>query len=308
MRMKKEIEKELKEKFPTIKEKVLLKNYSTFRIGGLAKYFFEARKKEELIEIVLFSLKNKIPFFILGEGSNVLFQDKGFKGIIIKIEIKDLKIIKKNLKAEIFAGAGVSLSLLVGKSLKNNLSGLEWAIGIPGSLGGAIYCSAGAFGKGIKDVIKSVEVLEIFKNRKIKIKNFKNKDCKFAYRDSIFKHNKNLIILSAVLELKEARKREIKETINKYLGYRIKTQPLNYFSAGSVFKNPKGVAAAKLIQESGLKGKRIGDIKISEKHANFILNLGNGKSKDVKKIIDIIKKEVKKKFKVDLEEEIEILK
>jgi UDP-N-acetylmuramate dehydrogenase len=168
--------------------------------------------------------------------------------------------------------------------------------------------------------VKSVEVFEI---TKLRIRNYELGDCKFGYRDSIFKHNKNLIILSATLQLKEGQKREIQKKIKEYLKYRRKKQPLNFPSAGSIFKNPQGIltkelakkdkfsflpfAAAQLIEKCGLKGKRIGNVRISEKHANFIVNLGEGKAKDVRKLINLIKKRVKKKFGIDLEEEIQYL-
>ena len=171
----------------------------------------------------------------------------------------------------------------------------------------------------MKDITKTVTVLEI-KNQKSNIKNLRNKDCKFCYRNSIFKQKKNLIILSATLQLKKGNKLKIEKRIKEYLNYRKETQPLNFPSAGSVFKNPKNFsagelgeedkssslsfAAARLIEECGLKGKRIGNVKISEKHANFIVNLGGGKAKDVKKLINLAKKKVKEKSGITLEEEI----
>jgi len=321
---------DIKKLLPKIKKNVLLKDYTTFRIGGPAKYFLETEKKEDIVRVISAAKKFNLPFFILGGGSNLLVSDKGFKELVIKIKNKELKV--KNNK--IFVEAGVVLNQLVNTALKNNLSGLEWAAGIPGTVGGAICGNAGAFNKSTGDLVKNVEVLEVA-NCKIKILN--NKDCNFRYRDSIFKHKKNLIVLSATLQFKKRNKKEIKERIKKYLNYRKETQPLNYPSAGSIFKNPKGFsgaaasfaaasfaaarqgeedessslsfaaasfAAARMIEECGLKGKRIGNVKISEKHANFIVNLGQGKAKDVKKLIELAKKRVKNKFGIDLEEEI----
>jgi len=244
--------------------------------------------------------KSNLPFFILGGGSNILVSDKGYNGLVIKIKNQKSKIKNNRILAE----AGLALNRLVELSLKNNLTGMEWAVGIPGTIGGAIYGNAGAFKKSMKDLIKEVEVFDT-KDEKIKI--FKNKDCKFGYRDSIFKKKKNLIILSASLQLKKGKKMKIKEKIKRYLNYRKETQPLNFPSAGSIFKNPKNFYAGFLIEKCGLKGKRIGNAKISEKHANFIVNLGNGKAKDVKKLIKLIKKKVKNKFKIELEEEIQYL-
>ena len=255
------------------RKNVPLKNYTTFKIGGPAKYFFVAKRKEELIEAIKLAKKLELPFFILGGGSNLLVSDKGFDGLVIKF--------------------GQPLSSYVSK-------GLEWAVGIPGTVQGAVWSNAGAFEKSMKDVVKEVEV---FDTKTEKIKNFKSKDCKFGYRDSIFKKNKNLIILSVKIKSKKSNRKKIKQ----YLDYRKKTQPLNFPSAGSIFKNPRGFFAADLIERCGLRGKRIGKVKISEKHANFIVNLGNGKAKDVKKLIKIIKNKVKNKFGVTLKEEIVVL-
>ena len=173
-------------------------------------------------------------------------------------------------------------------------------MGIPGTIQGAVYGNAGAFGKSMEDNVKSVEVFDI-KTNKIKI--FKNKDCRFSYRNSVFKKNKNLIIISAKIKFQKSNPDKIKQ----YLNYKKDTQPLNFPSAGSIFKNPKGFTAGELVEKCGLKGKRIGDVKVSEKHANFIVNLGNGKAKDVIKLIKLIKTKVKNKFKINLEEEIQFL-
>lgn len=276
------IEKEL----PGIKKNVLLKNFTTFRIGGKARYFFVAKTKEDLIKAIVAAKKAKLPFFILGGGSNVLVSDGGFKGLVIKY--------------------GQSLSSYVSK-------GLEWAAGIPGTIQGAIYGNAGAFGKSMKDIVKEVEVFDV-KTEKIKI--FKNKDCRFSYRNSIFKKNKNLIILSVKIKTKKEKKGDealassstfAAARVKQYLDYKKQNHPWNYPSAGSVFKNPDGFSAAWLVEACGLKGKRIGKAEISKKHANFIINLGGAKEKDVVKLINLAKKTVKKKFKINLQEEIQFL-
>jgi len=256
-----------------IKRNVVLAKYTTFRIGGKAKYFFVAKNKDEIIKAVKWAKNKNLPFFILGGGSNLLVSDKGYRGLVIKY--------------------GIPLSSYV---LKN----LDWAVGIPGTIQGAVYGNAGAFGKSMEDNVKSVEVFDI-KTNKIKI--FKNKDCRFSYRNSVFKKNKNLIIISAKIKFQKSNPDKIKQ----YLNYKKDTQPLNFPSAGSIFKNPKGFTAGELVEKCGLKGKRIGDVKVSEKHANFIVNLGNGKAKDVIKLIKLIKTKVKNKFKINLEEEIQFL-
>ena len=206
---------------------------------------------------------------------------------------------------------------------ENKLAGLEWAAGIPGTVGGAIYGNAGAFGKSIGDAVKSVEVLDV---KNLKTKKLKNKDCKFGYRNSMFKQKKNqstkqsfvlgrahkimcsdLVILSVEIRLKKGKKIEIEKKIKEYLEHRKETQPLNFSSAGSIFKNPSGFSAGELIEQCGLKGKIVGRAKISEKHANFIVNLGGAKAKDVMKLINLAKSKVKKKFGIELEEEIQYL-
>ena len=304
-----------KKLLPGLKKNVSLKNYTTFKIGGPAKYFFETKNKKDLIKAILVAKSKKLPFFILGGGSNLLVSDEGFRGLVIKILFSKSYFLNSQISAE----AGTILAELLSATLNTGLTGLEWAAGIPGTVGGAIYGNAGTFKKSMKDITKTVTVLEI-KNQKSNIKNLRNKDCKFCYRNSIFKQKKNLIILSATLQLKKGNKLKIEKRIKEYLNYRKETQPLNFPSAGSVFKNPKNFsagelgeedkssslsfAAARLIEECGLKGKRIGNVKISEKHANFIVNLGGGKAKDVKKLINLAKKKIKEKFGITLEEEI----
>ena len=307
--MKRKISQKLKKELPGLKRNISLKNYTTFKIGGPAKYFFVAKNKEDLIEAIKKAKELKLPFFILGGGSNLLVSDKGFDGLVIKILNSKFYI----LNSKIFTEAGTPLTLIVNEAAKKGLTGLEWAAGIPGTVGGAIYGNAGAFGRSMKDVVKEVEYGEVGFPSEIRLLKIKNRDCEFSYKDSIFKHKKNLIILSAILQLKKGNKKVIESKIKKNLEQRKKTQPLNFPSAGSIFKNPPGFSAGELIEKCGLKGKKIGGVKISEKHANFILNLGRhppatqGKAKDVIKLINLIKQKVKNKFKVNLEEEIQIL-
>ncbi len=326
-----------------VQKNILLKDYTTFKIGGRAKYFFIAKTKEDLIKAIQAAKKLSLPFFILGGGSNLLADDKGFKGLVINFQSSHFNFQKN----KIVAGAGLSLGKLVGASAEKGLGGFEWAAGIPGMIGGAIRGNAGAFNKEIKEIVKEVEVFDV-KNQKIKI--FNNKDCKFKYRDSVFKHtsfceaktqcrkdpeafferNPNLIILSVEFHLRKEKKSEIQKKIKKHLDYRNKNHPLNFPSAGSVFKNPKTkinlsqkllkdfpelkefnknnlIPIGYLIEKCGLKGKKIGQVKVSEKHCNFIVNLGQGRAKEVITLIKLIKQKVKKKFGIELEEEIVIL-
>ena len=321
--MQRKKQQKIKNLLPGVKENVSLKDYTTFKIGGKAKYFFVAKTKNELINAIKASKQLNLPFFILGNGSNVLFSDKEFKGLVIKIKNEKLKIKNCVIDTE----AGTLLSILVKKAQQHSLSGLEWAVGIPGTIGGAVYGNASAFGKAIGDLVKQVEVLDL---KTFKIKKLSKKECQFKYKDSIFKHKKNLLILSVILRLKKGNKEKIKENMKRFLTIRKETQPLNYPSAGCIFKNlgiqnsklkikkelfekfpelrdfiQKGeIPAGYLIDKAGLKGKRIGDAMVSEKHANFIVNLGNAKTKDVQKLIAHIKKKVKKIFGIELKEEI----
>ncbi|MCP6718252.1 MAG: UDP-N-acetylmuramate dehydrogenase [Patescibacteria group bacterium] len=308
---------------------VSLKNHSTFRVGGKTKYFFVVRKKQDLIKAVKLARKYNLLFFILGGGSKLLISDKEYQGLVIKIQMSEFKIQNN----EILTEAGLSTATLVNIALENNLTGLEPLTGIPGTVGGATRGNAGASGGSIRgsigDVIKQVEV---FDREKEEVKIFKNKDCKFNYRTSIFKENPNLIVLSCVIQLKEEDKIEIEKKMKAYLAYRKKTQPLSFPSIGSIFKNyaltkskisnfdkkllkefpelekfieKRTISAGYLIDKCDLKGKIIGEAKVSEKHANFIVNLGNAKAKDVKKLIELIKTKVKNKFGIILEEEIQ---
>jgi len=302
-------------------ENVPLKKYTTFKIGGPTRYFFIAKTKQALLKAVKEAGKRQLPLFILGGGSNLLVSSKGFKGLVIKIENCKLKI--ENCK--IVAEAGTSLSQLVNFALKNGLTGLEWAAGIPGTVGGAVFGDAGAFSKSMRDVISSVEIFDAKRNL---IRKLKNKECRFGYRQSIFKtlhqskarcrtgpepkqsfwfrENPNFIILSCELKLNKRDKSEIKKEMRGYLDYRDIFHPKTP-SAGSIFMNPRGYAARELIDICGLKGKRIGGAQISHLHSNFIVNLGKGTSQNVLDLIKLIKKTVSRKFKIKIKEEIIVL-
>jgi UDP-N-acetylmuramate dehydrogenase len=293
-------------------ENVLLKDYTSFKIGGPARYFFKAKTKQDLIEAIQTAKQNDLPFFILGGGSNLLVSDKGYDGLIIKMENARIDLFDNSksscsVEAEenpkIYVEAGAAMSSLVAFATENNLCGMEWATGIPGTVGGAIVGNAGAFGASMSSVVKSVEAIDI-ESEKTKI--FENQDCGFEYRNSIFKHNKDLIIFSAILEMERGDKEKIQKATKEFLDSRSSSNIL-FPSVGSVFKNPKGYFAGELIEKCGLKGKKIGDIQISETHCNFFVNLGNGKASDVLELIKLAKQSVKQKFGIDLQEEIIIL-
>ena len=295
------MENDIKEKLPSIRENVRLAPYTTFNIGGEAKYFLEVEEREQLIEAIEVSKENNIPFFILGKGSNLLISDEGFNGLVIKVNFK-----KINVEGErVVCGAGVLLNKLVKRLTEESLLDLEWAIGIPGTVGGAIRGNAGAFGGSMIDNILEVEVLRL--NPEIEIRKYNKEELKVDYRDSIFKKEKNVVIISASFNFKKGNKEEIEKKVSEYLNYRKEKHPVSFPSAGSIFKNPQDKSAGELIEKCGLKGKKIGGAKISEKHSNFIINIGNAEAKDVLDLISLAKKEVKDKLGIELEEEIELV-
>ncbi len=301
---------------PGVQKNIPLAQYTSFNIGGPADYFFQAQTKRDLIKAVEAAIAIKLPFFILGKGSNVLASDESYRGLVIKVKSKKSKVKSYDSGIEIVYEAGALLKDLVAKTAELNLAGLQWAAGIPGTIGGALRGNAGAFAKSIGDSVKEVEVLEILDN-KTEIKKYSKKECNFSYRNSIFKKKRNLIILSVVFQLRKGDNEKIEKQTKENLDHRRINHPLNFPSAGSVFKNPAPVRrkelgrgkphfiqAAQLIEKCGLKGKKIGQAQISEKHCNFIINLGGAKAEDVKKLINLAREKVKQKFKINLEKEI----
>jgi len=288
-------------------ENVLLSKHTTFKIGGPVKYFCIARNKKDLIKAVKKAKELKMPFFILGKGSNTLALDQGYDGIVIKVQSSKFKVQNQKSKFKtIYTEAGVKLGDIIKLTAEKSLTGLEWAAGIPGTVGGAVYGNAQAFNIKMSDIIKSVE---IFDAKTLKIKTLIKKECYFSEKHTVFKKNKDLIILSAVIKLKNGKKKEIQKRIKKHLDYRKKNHPWKFLSAGSVFVNKAGrPSSARLIEKCGLKGTKVGGAKVSEKHAGFIVNTGEAKARDVLKLIKIIKQKVKSKFRIDLEEEIQIIK
>ena len=275
----------------------LMSKHTSFKIGGPADLFVEVYNLESLQKILIFLNKNNIKYFLIGNGSNLLVNDTGYRGVIINLKknFEELKI-KDNI---IECGAGAKLSDACKFALKYSLSGLEFAYGIPGSCGGAVFMNAGAYGGEIKNII--LKVICIDKNGILF--NFSNKECKFSYRDSIFKHE-NFIITSIFFKLIKNNYEKIKSDMNNLISKRKFKQPLEYPSAGSFFKRPvKGYASA-LIEECGLKGFQIGDAAVSKKHSGFIINLGGAKYTDIKKLQREIESRVAEKTSIKLEPEI----
>ena len=311
-----------------IKKNIQLKEYSTFKIGGPSKYFCEIGELKDLEEAVNWSKKNKQRIFVFGGGSNILFMDKGFDGLAAKLSNNSIEI--KNQDDEqvvVEVGAGVKLSNLVKFSIENSLTGVEWAAGIPGTVGGAIRGNAGAFGGQMKDSVVNVTAVKIAKD--LKKKEFNNKACEFDYRDSLFKKDKDLVIWESEFKLKKGKKDEIQKTFNEIIQKRKEKQPsLSEFpSAGSIFKNPvvkeairrqfeedkniechsDKVPAGWLIEQCDSKEKRIGDAMVSPLQANFIVNMGDAKAEDVLILISFIKMKVRNEQGIQLEEEIQIV-
>lgn len=274
-----------------------LSRHTTFKIGGPADLFYEASSREDLIKVIRVIREVEVPDFILGGGSNILVGDKGFRGIVIKIQNSKIKIQNDNAKCKIYAEAGVKVSVLLEELVKNSAAGFEFMAGIPGTIGGAVRGNAGAWQQNIGGLVKRVKILSAGG----KVIWIDKKNCSFKYRDSRFKHNDE-IILAVEFILSLGQKEEIDKKINNYLNER-SIQPKEP-SAGCVFVNPKPHSAGRLIEECGLKGKQIGGAKISEKHANFFVNVGGAMASEVVALIVLAKQKVKEKFDIDLKEEI----
>lgn len=281
-----------------VRHRELLKHHTTFRIGGSAKYFIEPKDVDDL-KLLLHLLKRyKINFLVIGEGSNILASDKGVDGVVLRLSSPDFKkiIIREN---RVEVGAGYLLNKLISQAKKHGLSGPEFLVGIPATVGGALMMNAGAWGKSIADLVEKVNVMDY--NSKIRTLN--KKKIRFGYRRSGLE---KYIILSVHLKLKKENKALIQNRIKEYFHKRLAAQDLSRPSAGCIFKNPAGDSAGRLIDLCGLKGKKIGSAFVSCKHANFILNLGKARTRDVLKLMALIKKEVKKKFNVTLKPEIKL--
>ncbi|MBU4512927.1 FAD-binding protein [Patescibacteria group bacterium] len=338
----------LEKKFKTrLKKNELMKNHTTFRIGGPAKYFLEAKSGEELVEAVGLAKDDGLDYAVIGKGSNILVSDQGYNGLIIKMSNVGHRKLDD---ARLLVDAGLDLKKLSQFAMENGLTGVEWAMDVPGTVGGAITMNAGCFGQEMKDYVTKVKYLnsraldikksqnsnisniaQINSNNKFNklIKGINNKQCKFGYRESIFKQHPEWIILEAELKLKKGDKKDIKQKIKEQLSQRSQKIP-GKPSAGSIFKKYeilKGeklneklerilqkehpefiknnyIPAGWLIEEAGLKGKIVGGAQISEKHANFIVNLGKATAEQIVILIAIIKQKVRNELGIQLQEEV----
>ena len=285
----------LLEDYATVEMHANLKKYNTYRINGSAKYLISPNSITDLSAVIKILKESNEKFYILGNGSNVVINDKEYDGAVIRLD--KLNGIEVNPKMQMaYAEAGAMLSKLANESIDKGLTGLEFAVSIPGTIGGAIYGNAGAYNACVLDYVESVTVLD--ENYDVRV--IEHEDIPYSYRHSMFKEQKNLIILGAKFFLKEGDKANSLEIIEDRRQRRMATQPLEFPSAGSVFRNPEGDFAGRLIESCNLKGYKIGGAQVSEKHANFIINANNASGEDIYKLINYVHNQVLEKTNVDL--------
>lgn len=286
-----------------IKKDEEMRKHTTFKIGGKADFFIKPTTKEELIHIFNIAKQNNVPITIIGNGSNILVLDTGIRGFVIKPNFKNIEINKIDDECvEVTAGSGVLLRRLAETMLKESIGGLEFAAFIPGCVGGEVRMNAGAHGFEMKDIVKSSKYMDFNGN----IHTINNEEHEFSYRKSIFSRIDGIIIETTFL-LKYKDKKEILQEMEDHKAFRIEKQPIFMPSAGSTFKRGTGFITAKIIDECGLKGKRVGDAEISTMHAGFVVNRGNATAKDVLELIRVVEQEVFAKTGKRIELELEIL-
>ena len=292
---------ELKNIYPNdrIQENAMMKEHVHFKVGGPADILLIPNQKEQLIKSINICKENNIPCFVIGNGSNLLVKDGGIRGVVIKLlDLNKIEVIGEDLKAE----CGAMLKDVSKAALENSLTGIEFACGIPGSIGGAVFMNAGAYNGEMSHAIKEAEVID----NQGKIRILSKEELELGYRTSkVMKEN--LIVLTATLALKKGEVKTIRDLVNELTEKREDKQPLEYPSAGSTFKRPEGYFAGKLIQDSGLKGFSIGGAAVSSKHSGFVINKGNATAKDILDLIKHIQNEVFKKFGVELHTEVRIV-
>lgn len=301
-----------------IKKNIPLAQFTTFRIGGPAKFFVEINTENELKEALNYANDQELRYFILGGGSNILVSDNGFDGLVIKINFNNITQKGEEIKIE----SGAALGQVVAFCAEHGLSGMEWAAGIPGTVGGAVRGNVGAYGKRMADAMLSVNVFEFTKE----VKSLSNQECGFSYRSSVFKKSSEFIIISSVLKLEKKDKEEIEKNMGEILTKRNSNQPKILRCAGCFFINPvvknknlvaefereknvvvkdNKIPAGWLVEKVGLKGKKIGGAMISNEHANFIINTGEAKANDVIILESLVKQQVRDKLGVQLMEEVQ---
>lgn len=284
------------------KDRVLLNEpmskHTSFKIGGPADLFVKVNNIDELQSVLKFAKKNNINVTCIGNGTNILVKDKGIRGITIKLNFKEINV---NME-EIEAGSGVAIPVLAKVAYDNSLAGLEFASGIPGTVGGAITMNAGAYGGEFGNIVVSTKYID----ENLEVHTISQKEQEFSYRHSFFSTGKNIII-STTIKLQKGNKEEIKQKMEEDAKRRKEKQPLNLPSAGSVFKRKNELIPAQIIDKCGLKGYNINDAYVSKLHAGFIVNKGNATAEDVLRLIEYVKKVVKEKYKTELELEIKVI-
>ena len=298
--MQEEIYKQLLEVID--KENILLNEpmskHTSFKTGGNAKFFVKAYSISEIKKVLKIVKENKIPLFILGNGTNLLVKDEGFNGIVLQIKLNDINIVDNIVTVD----SGVKNAVLSNKILEKSLTGFEFASGIPGTIGGAIKMNAGAYGNEMKDIVQEVTYIDFDGN----VNTISNEQCEFEYRNSIF-FKLNCVILQTKLKLEYGNKEEIQNKIKELAIQRKEKQPLEYPNAGSTFKRGEDFITAKIIDECGLKGYCIGGAEVSQKHAGFIINKNNATSKDILDLIKYVQSTVKEKTGKEIKLEIEVI-
>ncbi|MFC2646907.1 MAG: UDP-N-acetylmuramate dehydrogenase [Coriobacteriaceae bacterium] len=273
--------------------------HTTFRIGGPADVFVTPGNAQEIVQVLDLCKELDEPYFVLGRGSDLLVSDAGYRGVIVSL----VRLNKLELHGtQVICGAGVTLKKVAAFARDDSLTGLEFASGIPGSVGGAVFMNAGAYGGETADVVSSIRAL----NPEGKLATYRNAELEFGYRQSLVRRV-GLIVLEVTYSLKLGDKEQIQATMNGLAQRRREKQPLEYPSAGSTFKRPKGYFAGKLITDAGLKGYRVGNACVSEKHAGFVVNLGGATAKDIHAVIEHVQDEVQRQFGVHLEPEVRFL-
>ena len=284
------------------KENIMLNEpmskHTSFKTGGNARFFVKAYSVNEIKDVLKIVKENKIPLFILGNGTNLLVKDEGFDGIVLQIKLDNIKI-EDNI---VTVDAGVKNAVFANKVLEKSLTGFEFASGIPGTIGGAIKMNAGAYGNEMKDIVQEVTYIDFDGN----INTISNKQCEFEYRNSIF-FKLNCVILQTKLKLEYGNKKEIQNKIKELVIQRKEKQPLEYPNAGITFKRGTDFITAKIIDECGLKGYSIGGAEVSQKHAGFIINKNNATSKDILDLIKYVQSIVKEKTGQEIKLEIEVI-
>lgn len=283
----------------TVLEQELMSRHTSFKIGGPADIFVQPASAEEMAQALRLAREEQVPFFVMGNGSNLLVSDEGFRGMILHTGgLKEISVERDVIYAE----AGATLRRVAKEAWEHGLTGLEFAAGIPGSLGGAVCMNAGAYGGEMKDVLLDVRVM----TREGEVVLLSAKDLDLSYRHSVLQE-KEYIVLSARLHLTRGDKEQIKDRMDELAQARKEKQPLEYPSAGSTFKRPEGYFAGKLIQDAGLKGYTVGGAQVSEKHSGFVINRGNATAEEVLFLIRQVQKRIKQQFGVAMDTEVRML-